>query len=103
MKRLITNLRRPHAASVRCILNFTLALVATAFLGADDGQIVSAQGLTQKTGQATAQTPGATGASSQTRPRTPTETVREFYKSLRERKFREAFSLSIYKAAIEPL
>jgi hypothetical protein len=36
-------------------------------------------------------------------PRSPTETVREFYKSLRERKFREAFSLSIYKAAIEPL
>ena len=36
-------------------------------------------------------------------PRSPTETVREFYKSLRARKFREAFSLSIYKAAIEPL
>ena len=36
-------------------------------------------------------------------PRSPTETVREFYKTLRERKFREAFSLSIYKAAIEPL
>src|SRR6266550_2238168 len=35
--------------------------------------------------------------------RTPSETVREFYKTLRERKFREAFSLSIYKAAIEPL
>jgi hypothetical protein len=34
---------------------------------------------------------------------TPSETVREFYKTLRERKFREAFSLSIYKAAIEPL
>jgi hypothetical protein len=36
-------------------------------------------------------------------PRSPTETVREFYKTLRERKFREAFSLSIYKPAIEPL
>ncbi len=35
--------------------------------------------------------------------RTPSETVREFYKALRERKFREAFNLSIYKAAIEPL
>ncbi|MGI9069577.1 MAG: hypothetical protein ACR2HX_24625 [Pyrinomonadaceae bacterium] len=35
--------------------------------------------------------------------RTPSETVREFYKTLRERKFREAFSLSIYKPAIEPL
>ena len=35
--------------------------------------------------------------------RSPSDTVREFYKTLRERKFREAFSLSIYKAAIEPL
>ncbi len=39
----------------------------------------------------------------QTVQRTPSETVREFYKTLRERKFREAFSLSIYKPAIEPL
>jgi hypothetical protein len=36
-------------------------------------------------------------------PRSPSETVREFYKNLRERKFREAFSLSIYRPAIEPL
>lgn len=35
--------------------------------------------------------------------RTPTETVREFYKQMRERKFREAFALSIYNPAIEPL
>lgn len=35
--------------------------------------------------------------------RTPTETVREFYKNLRQRKFREAFSLSIYRPAIDPL
>lgn len=35
--------------------------------------------------------------------RTPSETVREFYKQMRERKFREAFNLSIYKPAIEPL
>ena len=34
---------------------------------------------------------------------TPSETVREFYKLMRERKFREAFALSIYKPAIEPL
>jgi hypothetical protein len=33
----------------------------------------------------------------------PTETVREFYRRMREKKFREAFSLSIYKSAIEPL
>jgi hypothetical protein len=36
-------------------------------------------------------------------PRTPTETVREFYKAMRERRFREAFALSIYKPAIDGL
>jgi hypothetical protein len=35
--------------------------------------------------------------------RTPTETVREFYKALREKRFREAFALSIYKPAVEGL
>ncbi len=35
--------------------------------------------------------------------RSPTETVREFYKAMREKRFREAFALSIYKPAIEPL
>jgi hypothetical protein len=35
--------------------------------------------------------------------RTPTETVREFYKAMRERRFREAFAHSIYKPAIEGL
>jgi hypothetical protein len=35
--------------------------------------------------------------------RTPTETVREFYKRMRERKFSEAFALTIYKPAIEGL
>jgi hypothetical protein len=36
-------------------------------------------------------------------PRTPTETVREFYRLMRERKFVEAFALTIYKPAIEGL
>lgn len=36
-------------------------------------------------------------------PRTPTETVREFYKALREKRFRDAFALSIYKPAIDGL
>jgi hypothetical protein len=35
--------------------------------------------------------------------RTPTETVREFYKRMRERKFTEAFQLTIYTPAIEGL
>jgi hypothetical protein len=33
----------------------------------------------------------------------PSETVREFYKALREKRFRDAFVLSIYKSAIEGL
>jgi hypothetical protein len=36
-------------------------------------------------------------------PRTPTETVREFYKMMREKKFREAFAISIYRSALEGL
>jgi hypothetical protein len=40
----------------------------------------------------------------QPKPRlSPSETVREFYKALREKRFREAFALSIYYPAIEPL
>ena len=35
--------------------------------------------------------------------RSPSDTVREFYKAMREKKFREAFDLSIYKPAIDPL
>ena len=35
--------------------------------------------------------------------RTPTDTVREFYKAMREKRFREAFGMSIYKPAIEGL
>jgi hypothetical protein len=42
-------------------------------------------------------------AFAQTPPRSPSETVREFYKALREKRFREAFALSIYKPALEGL
>src|SRR6476620_4176585 len=40
---------------------------------------------------------------SQQPPRSPSDTVREFYKAMREKRYREAFDLSIYKAAIDPL
>lgn len=33
----------------------------------------------------------------------PTDTVRLFYKTMREKKFKEAFAMSIYRAAVEPL
>lgn len=35
--------------------------------------------------------------------RSPSETVREFYKAMREKRFREAWSLSIYQPAVEGL
>lgn len=42
-------------------------------------------------------------ASAQQAPLSPAETVREFYKAMREKRFVDAFSLSIYKPAIEGL
>lgn len=42
-------------------------------------------------------------AVSQQPQRSPANTVREFYKAMREKRFREAFDLSIYKPAIEGL
>ncbi|MGI9105317.1 MAG: hypothetical protein ACR2G4_03620 [Pyrinomonadaceae bacterium] len=42
-------------------------------------------------------------ALSPTQVRTPIQTVGDFYKALRERRFREAFALSIYKPAIDGL
>ena len=35
--------------------------------------------------------------------RSPSDTVREFYKAMREKRFREAFAMSIYRPAIDPL
>ena len=44
----------------------------------------------------------SSGVPAQT-PRTPTETMREFYRMMREKKYREAFGISIYRQAIEGL
>src|SRR5690349_11319722 len=41
--------------------------------------------------------------SAQNPPRTPTETTRAFYSMLREKKYREAFAISIYQPALEGL
>lgn len=46
---------------------------------------------------------GSSTTLAQNPPRSPTETTRLFYQMLREKKFREAFALSTYKAAVEPL
>ena len=42
-------------------------------------------------------------AFAQTTPRTPTEVTREFYRMMKEKKFREAFGISIYRFAIDDL
>src|ERR1051325_8439243 len=42
-------------------------------------------------------------ASQQPPARSPSNTVREFYKAMREKRFREAFAMSIYRPAIDPL
>src|SRR5688572_3215739 len=42
-------------------------------------------------------------ARAQNSQRSPSDTVRAFYKTMREKKFREAFALSIYRPAIDPL
>ena len=39
----------------------------------------------------------------QTTQRSPTETMREFYRTMREKKFREAFGMSIWRGALEGL
>jgi hypothetical protein len=46
---------------------------------------------------------GAQGGAPQTGPRSPSDTVREFYKAMRERRIRDAFAMSIYKPAIDGL
>lgn len=46
---------------------------------------------------------GSSSTLAQNPPRSPTETTRLFYQMLREKKFREAFTLSIWASAIEGL
>ena len=46
---------------------------------------------------------GSSSALAQNPQRSPTETTRFFYQMLREKKFREAFMISIYRSAIEGL
>ena len=48
-------------------------------------------------------TTGSTSVWAQSTQRTPTDTMRDFYRLMREKKFREAFGISIYRPAIEGL
>lgn len=60
-------------------------------------------GFGQTTGARTSTAPQTSTAAAAAQARTPTQTVSEFYKALRERRFRDAFALSIYKPALEGL
>jgi hypothetical protein len=49
------------------------------------------------------QTPPDTKAQQAASPHTPTDVVKNFYDAMRERRFREAFALTVYRPAVEPL
>ncbi|MEO8434043.1 MAG: hypothetical protein ABI596_04060 [Pyrinomonadaceae bacterium] len=63
--------------------------------------LICAPGLS-RLGFAQSPQPGAT-ARSQIAPGSPSDTVRQFYKAMRERRIRDAFAMSIYKPAIDGL
>ena len=64
---------------------------------------VATPGFSQTTGAQTSTAPRTSTAATTPQARTPIQTVTEFYKALRERRFRDAFALSIYKPAIDGL
>ncbi|MGI8897685.1 MAG: hypothetical protein ACR2IB_04745 [Pyrinomonadaceae bacterium] len=92
MHRLTNNSVTPRTLPIYLLLNFAPALIV-----AGAGLVVSG---TNAVPQGSLKSP-ATAAASQTR--SPSDAVRAFYKTMRERKFREAFALSIYQPAIEGL
>ena len=77
------------ARPVKVLLFFALACAPT---------FVFAQATTPASNSPAQVWPAETAAAS-----TPTETVRAFYKALAERRFREAFALSVLRAAVEGL
>jgi hypothetical protein len=92
MDRLTNDPLTSHKVTVYPFLNIAIALIA-----AGGGLVMGhanamAEGLVSNPAAPAARQSGS-----------PSDTVREFYKLMRERKFREAFSLSIYQPAIEGL
>ena len=84
--------RRMRAPFVTMLVSAFLLLVAAATPGHSQ---------TTTTGAQTSTVPQTSTANAQAR--TPIQTVTEFYKALRERRFRDAFALSIYKPALDGL
>ncbi len=84
--------RRGSARFARLLVSALLLLFV-----ADSGAWLAARA---QTAAASSRAPTAAATA---QARTPIQTVGEFYKALRERRFREAFAISIYKPALEGL
>jgi hypothetical protein len=85
--------RRRRASFVTLLVSALLLLAA----------VTSGFSQTTPAGAQPSPTPQTPNATTTPQARTPMQTVSEFYKALRERRFRDAFALSIYKPALEGL
>src|SRR5215203_2871218 len=83
--KIVTQPRAPR----KLRLNLAFAIIAASAF--QSGSIVAAQASQPKT------------AANAVQSTSPSDTVRDFYRLMRERKFREAFALSIYQPAIDGL
>jgi hypothetical protein len=93
MDRLTNNLLTLNTLPVAPLLNVALALIVIGVvLGLCETNVIARNDVWE--------TP-VTAAASQAV--SPSDTVREFYRLMREKKFREAFALSIYQPAIQGL
>lgn len=101
MNRLTSNRGAACTRRLRSGLAITLLLMGSCLCLASERTSVSADTGREMSFLPTRQTQAV--AANQTGPRTPSETVRAFYQGMREKKFREALNLSIYRPAIDPL
>jgi hypothetical protein len=94
----------PRRAGARALLlSLALAPALTNCQAAPLARNPQPQRQTAPAAQTTAATPAQPAKTAQPAPGTPSAVVREFYKLLRERRFREAFAVSIWRPAVEGL
>ncbi|MGH9902030.1 MAG: hypothetical protein ACRD68_09490, partial [Pyrinomonadaceae bacterium] len=91
------NTRTPQPRSVRTPLGRPFFLVALALFVSASASCHRVQTFAQD------KTATSTTAASNTAARTPSDVVREFYRAMREKRFRDAFAMSIYRPAVEGL
>ncbi|HEV2915870.1 MAG TPA: hypothetical protein VGX92_21495 [Pyrinomonadaceae bacterium] len=94
---------RTTACSARSSINIVLGLVSALALAGLQSLAVGTTATAAAAPSAVAATAASSTAAQNLSARTPSETVREFYKALSERRFREAFGMSTLKPAIEGL